>query len=112
MVVLMVDVVMAMGVRMTGAVGMLMFVFVEHDLQPSAECLGDPAEGGKARDVIAALQARDHGLGHLETRSQPLLRFAGMSAELDQPPRALGSDRRAVVLYTAMRRWVVWSPHG
>jgi len=103
----MVDIVMAMGVRVTSAVGMLIFVFVEHNLQPSAEGLGDPAESGKAGDMIATLQARDHRLGHLETRSQPLLRFAGMSAELEQPPRALGSDRRAAVRYTAMRPWVV-----
>jgi hypothetical protein len=81
-VVLMVAVVMAMGVRMTGAVGMLMFVLVEHDLQPSAERVGDSAERGEAWDVFTMLQARDHRFCHPESQRQLLLRFAGISAEL------------------------------
>ena len=103
---------MDVGVRMTGAVSMLMFVLVEHDLQPSIERVGDSAEGGEAWDVMAVLQARDHRLCHPEAQRQLLLRFAGISAELDQPPRALGRDRRAVIRGTEMRRLVERTLHG
>jgi hypothetical protein len=107
MVVPMVAVVVAMGVRMSGAVGMLMFVLVEHDLQTPAKCVGDPAEGGEVWHMIAALQTRDHRLGHPQAQRELLLRFAGMSAERDQPPRAFGRDSRAVVPRVTVRRLVI-----
>jgi hypothetical protein len=82
---------------MSGTVSMRLFVFVEHDLQPPAECRGDTAKGVEAWNMIAALQARDHRLRHTQAQRQLFLRFAGMSAELDESPRALGRERRAVV---------------
>jgi hypothetical protein len=97
MVVLVIIVVMAVSVRMSGTVSMRMFVFVEHDLQPSAERRGDPAKSVEARNMIAALQARDHRLSHPQAQRQLFLRFAGMGAEFGEPPRALSRERRAVV---------------
>jgi hypothetical protein len=97
MVVLVIIVVMAVSVRMSGTVSMRMFVFVEHYLQPPAERRGDAAKSVEARNVIAALQPRDHRLRHTQAQRQLFLRFAGMGAELDESPRALGRERRAVV---------------
>jgi hypothetical protein len=97
MVVLVIIVVVAVSVRMSGPVGMRMFVFVEHDLQPPAERRGDAAKSVKARNMIAALQARDHRLRHTQAQRQLFLRFAGMGAEFGEPPRAFGRERRAVV---------------
>jgi hypothetical protein len=97
MVVLVIAVVMAVRMRMPGTVSMRMFVFVEHDLQPPAERRGDAAKSGEAWNMIAALQARDHRLRHTQAQRQLFLRFTGMSAQLDEPPRALGRERRAVV---------------
>src|SRR3984893_6330466 len=97
MVVLVIAVVMAVRVRMPGTVGMSMFVFVEHDLQPPAERRGDAAKSVEAWNMITALQPRDHRLRHTQTQRQLFLRFAGMSAELDEPPGALGRERGAVV---------------
>src|ERR1700736_200290 len=97
MVVLVITVVMAGWMRMSGTVSMRMFVFVEHDLQPTAERRGDAAKSGEAWNMIAALQPRDHRLRHTQAQRQLFLRFAGMSAQLDEPPRALGRERRAVV---------------
>jgi hypothetical protein len=95
--VLVIAVVMAVRMRMPGTVSMRMFVFVEHDLQPPAERRGDAAKSGEAWNMIAALQARDHRLRHTQAQRQLFLRFTGMSAQLDEPPRALGRERRAVV---------------
>jgi hypothetical protein len=97
MVVLVIAVVMAVRMRMPGTVSMRMFVFVEHDLQPPAERRGDAAKSVEAWNMITALQPRDHRLRHTQAQRQLFLRFAGMSAELDEPPRALGRERRAVV---------------
>ena len=97
MAVLMITVVMAERMRMSGTVSMRMFVFVEHDLQPPAEGCGDAAKSVEARNMITALQPRDHRLRHTQAQRQLFLRFAGMSAELDEPPRAFGRERRAVV---------------
>jgi hypothetical protein len=74
-----------------------MLVLVEHDLQPPAEGLSNSAESGKAWDMIAALKARDHRLGHLEPERQLLLRLARMGAQLNQPSCAFGSNCGAVV---------------
>jgi hypothetical protein len=97
MVVLVITVVMAVRMRMPGTVSMRMFVFVEHDLQPPAERRGDTAKSVEARNMITALQPRNHRLGHPQPQRQLLLRFAGMSAELGKPPGALGRERSAVV---------------
>jgi hypothetical protein len=97
MVVLVITVVMAVRMRMSGTVSMRMFVFVEHDLQPPAERRGDAAKSVEARNMIAALQPRDHRLRHTQAQRQLFLRFAGMGAELGEPPRAFGRERRAVV---------------
>jgi len=82
---------------MSGAVGMQVFVLVEDDLEMSSEGVGNTAESFQAGNVIAALQARDHRLRHTQAQRQLFLRFAGMSAELDEPPGALGRERRTVV---------------
>jgi hypothetical protein len=97
MVVLVIAVVMAVRMRMSGTVSMRMFVFVEHDLQPPTERCGDAAKSVEAWNMIAALQPRDHRLRHAQAQRQLFLRFAGMGAELGKPSRALGSERRAVV---------------
>jgi hypothetical protein len=55
-VVLVITVVMAVRMRMSGTVSMRMFVFVEHDLQLPAERCGDAAKSVEARNMIAALQ--------------------------------------------------------
>jgi hypothetical protein len=64
-IVLMIEIMMAVGVRVAGSVRVLVFVLVEDDFQAPAERIGDAAQGGEARDMIAALETRDHGLGHL-----------------------------------------------
>jgi hypothetical protein len=97
MVVLVIAVVMAVRMRMSGTVSMRMFVFVEDDLEPPAERRGDAAKSGETWNMIAALQARDHRLRHTQAQRQLFLRFAGMGAELGEPPRAFGRERRAVV---------------
>jgi len=48
MIVLMVRIVMAMWMRVAGAIRVLVFVLVEHDLQAPAECIGDPAQRPQA----------------------------------------------------------------
>jgi hypothetical protein len=66
MFVLVIGIMMAVGVRVTGSVHVLVFVLVEDDLQAPAERIGDAAQGGETRDVIAAFETRDHGFGHLK----------------------------------------------
>jgi hypothetical protein len=97
MVVLVIAVVMAVRMRMPGTVSMRMFVFVEHDLQPPAERRRDAAKSLEAWNMIAALQARDHRLRHTQAQRQLFLRFPGMSAELGEPARAFGRERRPIV---------------
>src|SRR5438477_6172086 len=88
---------MAVRMRMAGAVGVHMFVLVEHDFELAPERLGDAAQGLEARHVVAAFEARDHRLGHAEPRRQLLLRLAGLAAQLQQFGGALPRNRRAVV---------------
>jgi hypothetical protein len=64
--VLVTGIMMVVGVRVTDSVHVLVFVLVEDDLQAPAERIGDAAQGGEARDVIATFETRDHGLGHLK----------------------------------------------
>ena len=97
MVVLVLGVMVAVGMHMPGAVGMPVFVLVEDDLEVPAEGVGDAAERFQAGDMIAALQTRDHRLGHPQPRRQLLLRLAGMGTQLQQLPRALRGKRCAVV---------------
>ena len=97
MIVLMIGIMMAVGVRVAGSVRVLMFMLVEDDLQAPAERIGDAAQGGEARDMIAAFETRDHGLGHLKPLRQLLLRLAGVCPKVKQSVRALGGDQRAVV---------------
>ena len=73
---------MAMGVRVAGSVRMLVFVLVEDDFQTPAERIGNAAQGGEARNMIAAFETRDHGLGHPKPLRQLLLRLAGVSPKL------------------------------
>jgi hypothetical protein len=102
MIVLMVGIMMAMRMRVAGSVSVLVFVLVEYDLQAPAKRIGDAAQSGEARDMIAALQARDHGLRHLKPLGQLLLRLAGVRPKLEQTVGALGSDQRAIV-----ERWLL-----
>lgn len=82
---------------MAGSVRVLVFVLVEYDLQTPVERIGDAAQGGEARDVIAALQARDHRLGHPQPFRQLLLRLTRMGAKLEQAVGALGGNQSAIV---------------
>jgi len=97
MIVLMIGIVMTVRVRVAGSVRVLVFMLVEDYLQAPAERVGDAAQGGEARDMIAALQARDHGLGHGQPLRQLLLRIASVRPKLEQTMGALGGDQRAVV---------------
>jgi hypothetical protein len=99
----MIRILMVMRVRVAGSVRVLVFVLVELDLQASAERIGDAAQGGQARDMIAPLETRDHGLSHLKPLRQLLLRLACMRPKLKQTVGALGGDQRAVV---------AWRPGG
>ena len=45
MIVLMIGIMMAVGVRVAGSVRVLMFMLVEDDLQAPAERIGDAAQG-------------------------------------------------------------------
>lgn len=92
MIVLMIGIVVAVRMRVADSVRMLVFVLVEDDLQVSAERIGDAAQGGEARDMITALEARDHGLGHFKPLCQLLLRLAGFGPKLEQTVGTLGSD--------------------
>jgi hypothetical protein len=89
---LMIWIVVAMRVRVEGSVRVPMLVLVENDLQTSAERIGDAAQGSEARDMIAPLQTRDHGLGHRKPLRQLLLRLAGLRPELQQSVGALSRD--------------------
>jgi hypothetical protein len=88
---------MAVGMRMAGAVGVDMLVFVKDDFEPPAKDVGDAAQGLEARDVIAALETRDHRLGHVQPLRQRSLRLTSAGAQLQQLSRTLGGDRCAVV---------------
>src|SRR5260221_12799267 len=94
---LVIGVMMPMRVRMPGAVRVLVLMLVEDDLQASAERVRDPTQRAEARDMIAALKARDHRLGHSEPFRQLLLRLAGIGAKVEKAMGALGGDRGTVV---------------
>jgi hypothetical protein len=73
-------------------------VLVELDLQASAERIGDAAQGGQARDMIAPLDARSWTQSS-QAASPTALRLACMRPKLKQTVGALGGDQRAVVTY-------------
>src|SRR5580658_155696 len=88
---------MAMGMRMPRAIRMFMLVLMENNFQTSPERVGDPTQGGKARHMIAAFQARDHGLGHAETPRQTSLRLTRVIAKLEQTTSTFSRDHSAAV---------------
>ena len=90
-------VVVAVGMQVSCAVSMYVFVLVEDDFEVPAERVGDTAERFQAGDMIAAFQTRNHRLGHPEPSRQLLLRLAGNSAQLQQLSRALRGKRGAVI---------------
>jgi hypothetical protein len=96
-IVLMIRIIVAVGVRVAGSIRVYVLVLVEDDFQPPAEGIGDAAQSGEARDVIAALKARDHGLGHGKPLRELLLRFTSVGAKLEQTVSASGGNGGAVV---------------
>jgi hypothetical protein len=100
--VLMIAVAMAVRVRMACAVSMIVFVFVKHDFQTPAEGISDPAQGLKARYVVATLKAGDHGLGHAKPGRKLLLRLSRACAKLKQMPGALRRNCQAVIERSAL----------
>ena len=54
--------------------------------------------------MIAPLQARDHRLGHLQSRRKLLLRLAGMGAQLQQLSSTPRGERGTVVRAAATPR--------
>jgi hypothetical protein len=96
-IVLMVRLEMAVRMRVAGTVRMLVFVLVEHDLQAAPKGIGNAAQGSEARNMIAALEPRDHRLGHAKSLGELLLRLTRASAQLEQTSGALRSDCNAVI---------------
>jgi hypothetical protein len=94
---LMIGIVVAVRVGVPGAIRMHMLMFMEQDLQPAFKRIGDAAQGGEARHVIAALQARDHGFSHRQPLRELLLRLAGAGSKREQVMGALRGDGGAVV---------------
>jgi len=88
---------------MPRAIRMFMLMLVEHDLQTPPVGIGNSAEGLYAWDMITALQARDHGLGHLQAFRQLFLSLGCVRPKLQQPLRALCSQRLGVVQVRASR---------
>ena len=82
---------------MAGSVRVYVFVLMEDDLKAASERIGDAAQCGEAWNVIAALQARDHRLGHGKQFRELLLCFTCVGAKLEQTVGALCGDSDAVV---------------
>jgi hypothetical protein len=57
-------VVVAVGMHVSCAVSMYVFVLVEDDFEVPAEHVGDTAECFQAGDMVAAFQTRNHRLCH------------------------------------------------
>jgi hypothetical protein len=98
-IVLMIRIIMAVGVRVASSVRVHVFVLVKDDLKAAPERIGDAAQRGEAWDVIAALQARDHRLGHGKPLRELLLRLTCVGTKLEQTVGALGGDDGAVVTH-------------
>ena len=94
---LMIGIVVAMRVGMAGTVRVYVFMLVEDNLQPAPERIGDAAQGREAWDMIAALQARDHRLGHAEPIRQPSLCLTRLSPKLEQATSTFSGDHGAIV---------------
>jgi hypothetical protein len=91
MMMLMIGIVVGMRMGMASSVGMDVFVLVEDDLQPAPEGIGNAAQRGEARKMVAPLEARDHRLGHRKPVRELLLCLAGVGAKLEY---AVGASRR------------------
>jgi hypothetical protein len=77
----MVEVIVPMHVTMVSAVGMLVFVLVERDLEPAVKGIGDAAQRCKARQVLAAFKPRNHRLGHPKPNRKLLLGLTILGAQ-------------------------------
>ena len=93
----MIGIVIAVSVGVTGSVRMRVLVLVEDDLQPASKRIGDAAQRGEGRDVVATFQTLDHGPGHREPLGELLLRLPSVGAKLEQAVGALRGDNGAVV---------------
>ena len=82
---------------MAGSVRVYVFVLVEDDFQAPPKGIGDAAQRGEARDMIATLETRDHGLGHLQSLGELLLSLASMGTKLQQAMGALRGNDGALV---------------
>jgi hypothetical protein len=74
-------IVVTVHVLVHDTVGVAVLVFVKRDFKTATEAVGDAAERGDARYVLAAFEPRDHGLGHREPMRELPLRFAGLHAK-------------------------------
>jgi hypothetical protein len=72
-----VEIRVAVPVRMADAVGMFVFVLVlvKHDLQSAIEARRNACECREAWHVVAGLKPRDHRFGHAEPDDELLLIF-------------------------------------
>jgi hypothetical protein len=96
-IVLMIGIIVAVRLGVAGTIRMQVFVLVEDDLKAPPEGVGDAAQRGEARNVVTALETRDHGLGHREPLRELLLCLTGVLAEFGQTVSALRGDGCAVV---------------
>ena len=94
--VLVLRIAMTMGMIVSGTVGMYVLMLVEHNLNPASKGVGDAAQCFKAREMVAALQSRDHRLRHPQACGQLLLRDDAAAAQFKQFSRALLRDRTIV----------------
>src|SRR5450755_1097050 len=80
-----VEIRVAVSVRMADAVGMLVFVLVlvlvKHDLQSAIEARRNACECREAWHVVAGLKPRDHRFGHAEPDGELLLSLAALGAQ-------------------------------
>ena len=97
MVMPMIEVEMAVGMRMPRPVGMGVLVLVKNNFEPTAKRVRNPTQGFQARHVVTALEPRDHQLGHAKAMRQLPLSFTIARPQFQQLARTVGGDRHAVV---------------
>jgi hypothetical protein len=97
-----------MGVGMTGSVCMRMFMLVKSDFQFPVESIGYAAQRFEARNMGAAFQSRNHGLGHAKPLGDLRLGFAGMFAKAQQHARTLCRNDISIVVFARFAE----SDHG
>jgi hypothetical protein len=97
MFVLMIGIVLVVRMRVDRAIRMLVFVRVKDDLEPAAISLGDPLQRRQTWHVIAAFQARDRRLRHLQPGRRLALRLASGDAQRQKLLRALAGEHRVVI---------------